>query len=101
MESKKKLCPRCQKNPAVIHPNFGVLLCTSCSKDDENERQVQNPEFYTISKQERIQRQRDEFKGDLAQPFADGKPNPVFTRTYPDKLNDFYTPEEVKQITKG
>jgi len=56
--------------------------------------------FYVRSKQERIQRGWDTNEKDQLQPFMgkDNKPNREFAKAYPDKIKDYFSPEQIKQM---
>ena len=57
-------------------------------------------EFYTISKSNRIVEQRDRFAKDIEQPYVgkNNDPNPDFAKAYPDKVNDYFTPEQLRKL---
>lgn len=96
----EKKCPRCGEHPAVIDRSFGVLPCKQCQKEDEEHTLHDKPEFWNISKHNRIQRQRDTHAKDMLQPFEDGKgtPNRDFVEAYPDKREDYFTDESLKKL---
>lgn len=94
-------CPRIGcKNKANIDHTYGVLPCTSCQKKDEItiNHVRRSPEFYTISMRDRIVHQRDQFAKDIIQPFDGVKPNPEFVRAYPELRDQYFTPEQLKNI---
>ena len=98
----KKICPRdgC-KNEAVVDKTYGVLPCKKCQEEDAKVELPDAPEFYNISKQHRIQEQRDKHDGDTIQPWKEGTkrdPNPDFVRAYPDKARDFFSNEELEKM---
>lgn len=96
--TKKKLCPRqgCQRQ-AIIDVQYGVLPCREHQEED-NIPLHRRPEFYNLSKRNRIQGQRDEHEGDMVQPFIGNKINPEFARLYPDRAKDYFTDKELKSI---
>lgn len=94
-------CPRCGKEPANIDPTFGVLPGDKCQTEDAALDSPTTPEFYNLSKQHRVQEQRDAHGRDLIQPFIGKKgdqPNPDFVKAYPDKAKDYFTPEQLKKV---
>lgn len=93
-------CPRTGcKNEAQVHPTYGVLPCLEHQKADREGVQLRRPpEFYSQSKQDRIQRQRDIHGKDLIQPWINNKPNPEFAHAYPELVDNYFTPEQLKEI---
>lgn len=92
-------CPRHDcKNEAEYHPTYGVLPCLSCQNKNSGAQLVKNPEFASITKQDRIQQQRDEHGKDIIQPFLGNKPNPEFAKAYPSKAKDYFTGDQLKDI---
>lgn len=93
-------CPRSNcKNKAQLHPTYGVLPCVKCQEEDRTGKQLKRPpEFYSLSKQARIQQMRDENGKDIIQPFIGNKANPEFAKAYPDVAPNYFTPEDLAQI---
>lgn len=91
-------CPRKNcKNKAEDHPVYGIIPCKSCRRKDAAIREA--PEFATITMADRVQSQRDHHLGDIAQPWdKDGKPNKTFIQANPDAIDDYFTPEDLKEI---
>ena len=89
-------CPRIDcKNKAIHDSVLGVLPCESCQLKDNELDKIETPEFYTLTKAGRIQKQRDEHGKDILQPYALGKnskPNPSVT---PKKLYKQICPQLV------
>jgi len=85
-------CPRCGKEKAIISRRYGILPGKNCQADDKEHNLADKPEFYTISKSNRVQEQRDHFAKDMLQPYTDGKgtPSEDFAKAYPDKIDDYY-----------
>lgn len=84
-------CPRknCQ-NEALHDATYGILPCQSCQDADQG-TSVSSPEFYSQTKQERIQQQRDSGDKDMLQPYlAKGEPNPDFIRAYPEAAKQYF-----------
>lgn len=93
-------CPRVDcKNEAIINPSYGVMPCQSC-QDNDSPIKIQQPEFYSRSKQERITEQRDKYSKDLIQPYenASGKPNPEFVKAYPELRDQYFKPEQLNKL---
>ena len=89
-------CPRCQKNKAGYHKTFGVMLCDSCSKDDEQVSFRRSPEFWSITKMDRIRTDREVNAKDILQPWnADGKPNSDFIKAYPDEARNYMSRDQI------
>ena len=83
----------------MTHNMYGVLPCKSCQKKDEEIVLQARPEFYTISKHNRITEQRDKGAKDILQPFTSkGKPSPDFAQAYPEKVHDYYSPDQLKKL---
>lgn len=92
-------CPRCNKFDAIEDEIFGVLPCNVCQADDEKVVLAVQPEFYTISKHNRVTEQRDRHSKDILQPFiGKGEPNPDFARAYPEKAKKYYTQDQLKRL---
>lgn len=91
------LCPRCKKEPAVVHPTFGVTDGKKCKAKDHSIRE--HPEFATLSMQDRITRDRDRHLGDIAQPFnPDGSPNETFVKANSkEDVEIYFSPEELDE----
>jgi len=98
-EMTKPKCPRCGKEDAIIDSTFGVLPGKVCQADDAKHNLADKPEFYTLSKSNRIQRQRDTGVKDLLQPFiGKGEPNVEFAKAYPDRVDDYFDREDLKKL---
>ena len=54
--------------------------------------------FYDRAKQNRIQRGWDTNEKDQIQPFMGNRPNREFAKAYPDKIKDYFSSEEIKQM---
>ena len=95
---KKITCPRkgC-KHPAVIHKQFGILPCISCQEKDSIPLNIK-PRFYDRHHQNRVQEQWDHNEKDLIQPFMGNKPNKEFAKAYPDKIKDYFSSEQIKEM---
>lgn len=98
MSKNKVLCKRCQKEPAILHPVFGVTDGKKCKEKDK--KISEHPEFYTLSMQDRITGQRDRHLGDIAQPWLEnGKPNPVFiAANSKEDVEQQFSPEELESL---
>lgn len=93
-------CPRCHKHPARIDQQYGVLPCTACqTKDTPLSKKIRKqPEFYSLNRKERIEGQRDEFGGDLEQPWGkDWKPNAAFIKAQPKMAQEYFSKEELAE----
>jgi hypothetical protein len=97
---QKVKCPRCGKEDAIIHVQYGILPGEKCQKEDENDHLSKAPEFATISKHNRVTEQRDRFAKDILQPFEGktNKPNLDFAKAYPEKAKDYYSPEQLSKL---
>lgn len=91
------LCRRCGKEPAIIHPRFGVTDGEKCKAKDRAIRE--HTEFATISQHTRITDQRDHALGDIAQPWnEDGSINEVFVKANTrEDLEDYFTKEQLDE----
>jgi hypothetical protein len=93
-------CPRLNcKNAAEVRPIFGVIPCKSCRTKD-TQIKFEKPEFYNVTKQERIMEQRDKFEKDMLPPYIgkDNKPNPDFVREYPEMATDYFSEEQLTKL---
>lgn len=87
-------CPQCHKEEAITDGQYGVLPGKNCQKENEHDELSKTPEFWSPTKQDRIQRQRDKFKRDLLQP-TDGE---EFARAYPKEVDKYFTKKELKDF---
>lgn len=95
------MCPKCAKNPAIIHSKFGVMPCNSCvNKDRKTVGKISEPpEFATETMNDRIQSDRLKHEGDILQPWdGQGKPNPEFVKVYPDKATEYFNREQLESL---
>jgi len=96
---KKQKCPRCNKGNAITHNIYGILPCESCQAEDEKNHLQTQPEFYSISKHNRVTEQRDKHAKDILQPFEKrGEASPDFAKAYPTKVDDYYTKDQLKKL---
>jgi hypothetical protein len=96
----KANCPRkdCQ-NTATLHPVYGVIPCKDCQKTDSKiTLSGKAPEFYSLSKQDRFQRQRDEHYKDVIQPWDGTRPNKEFVEAYPQYRDEYFNSEELRKL---
>lgn len=92
-------CPRCGKHKAIEDRNYGILPCKVCQKEDEKFEMISAPEFYTLSKADRVITERDKHGKDILQPFGrKGAPDPDFAQAYPDKVDDYYDESQKKKL---
>lgn len=91
-------CPRksCQNNAIIT--SFGVLPCANCNRRTRFGKREKPPEFYTQSRQDRIQQQRDRHGADFVQPYLRDKINPDFAKLYPDRAEECFTKEELESL---
>lgn len=95
------ICPRCEKEPAIIDPSLGVLPGEKCQAEDAQIKPAELPEFYNMSKSNRIQEQRDKHNADTTQPYLPGKdmkPNPDFIKLYPEMAKEYFPEEQLKKM---
>lgn len=100
-KSKQK-CPRegCP-NDAIIDLTYGVLPCAKCQQEDDDFVRPELPQFYNMSKIQRVQEQRDKYNKDMLQPYLPGKdqaPNPDFVRAYPKESKNYFNEEQLKKM---
>lgn len=95
----KHPCPTCHKNEGIYDPQYGLLSCARCQKRQSKYRINRLPEFITLTKKDRIEKQRDEYGGDLEMPHgAGGKPNRKFAEINPDLVKTYYTKKEIRDM---
>jgi hypothetical protein len=93
------ICPRCHKEAAILHPTLGVLPGKRCqARDTRVTANIRKPEFYAMTKQDRVNHQRDRNAKDILQPFDGTKPNREFAKAYPERAHDYFKPSELKQL---
>jgi hypothetical protein len=88
----KILCPKCKRNPAPIHPQYGVMWCDDCNKAKPPIR-GHYPEFVP----DRIKHDRQKFAKDLLQPWRAGEPSREFINAYPEKAKKMFTNQELRR----
>lgn len=81
-------CPSCNKNKAIIHPQYGITECEQCQ---HNNFIPPKHEFTSDS----IIDQRREYKKDIIHPFRDGLLSKEYIREYGTSGIDV-TPKEIK-----
>jgi len=101
-KSKAVNCPRqgC-KNKAIIDTTYGVLPCQTHQNEDAAYVMPNLPEFYSMTKVQRVQEQRDKYNKDTLQPYLPGKdqrPDPDFVKAYPDKARNYFSEEQLKKM---
>ena len=93
-------CPRdgC-KNEAGYSRKLGVLPCEECLAKDRQVKVTPPPEFATQSQTDRVRHEREIHKKDIIQPFTTGmRVNPEFAKAYPDRVDDYFTKEQLKTL---
>lgn len=91
-------CPQCGKEAATIHPTLGVLPGPKCQARAGKHSPLRRPEFYAMTKQDRVTHQRDRNAKDILQPFDGNRPNPEFAKAYPERAPDYFKPNELKHL---
>lgn len=92
-------CPRCKQNKANYSYVLGVLPCDTCQEEDKHTHTKHGPEFYSLTKQERITGQRDQFAADIEQPWEPGgKPSKKFTDIYPNLATNYFNKNQLKEL---
>ena len=92
-------CPRTHcENKATIDKTYGILPCQSCQDKDAGTSIRKSPEFYTISRSNRVQEQRDNHGADLVQPYDGDKPNIDFFKQYPEQVKNYGVEKELAKL---
>lgn len=92
-------CPRCGEHEAIIDRTYGVLPCEKCQENDAKYKLKEEPEFTTISKSNRITRERDVHAKDIIQPFeSKGRINRDFTKAYPERATDYFDKSDLEKL---
>lgn len=95
---KTILCPRKNcKNKAIIHPTFGVLPC-QYHQDSDRKIPKRKFEFASISKSNRIQKERDSNSKDLLQPYEGNKASVDFFKAFPNEVDNYGVRTELESI---
>jgi hypothetical protein len=76
----KILCPHCQKNEAVIHPQYGVIWCDDCNKKLPVWHKGY-PEFVPDS----VKEDRKKYFKSALQPFRGGELSREYVKAYGTK----------------
>lgn len=98
---KVPLCPRCNKEAALVDTTYGILPGVKCQEEDDAQEKPESPEFYNQSKQDRVQEMRDKHNGDIEQPYIQGKdmsPNPDFVKAYPQMAKEYFSTEQLEKM---
>jgi len=96
MEGK---CPICKKNgnlrARIISGKYISERCTDCLIEAGVgiERGVSS-----TSAEYSRERQREDFRKDIIQPYIGNKPNRDFAQAYPDKAKEYFTETELKEM---
>ena len=91
MKIKNPKCPECQKNPALIHKIYGILVCHSCQ--DNTLIVSKNHEFTSSS----IKQQRVEYGRQMVQPWHEGYLSKEYVEAYGTAKLEGVTKQDVKQ----
>lgn len=97
----KTECPRCRKEPAIVHAMYGALPGKKC-RDKDRKKVAQltpPPQFATLTMRDRVTGQQDRFGKDIIQPYIDGaNPNPDFVKAYPDMATEYFSQEQLEKL---
>lgn len=87
------VCPRCKKEPARVHPVYGILLGWKCKEEDATKRKpAKSAEFVTQTQSDRVNEQRDAYEKDMIPAYThEGKPSEEFRRAFPEKAKDIFS----------
>ena len=92
-------CPRCNNEPAIMHPKLGVLPGEKCIADDRQTTVAKPPRFATASQTNRVQYEQDKNSKDLIQPWDDrNKVNRDFVEAYPDKAKEIFDDKTLQRL---
>lgn len=93
-------CPRRScNNEAIISTSYGILPCEACQKKDSRISRIRrSPEFYSIHKLHRVQKQRDGHGKDLLQPYIGDKVNEDYFKAYPDQVDSYKVKKELEKL---
>lgn len=93
-------CPRDNcKNDAVVDSVYGVLPCTFDQKKDEAfSIHRKPPEFYSLNRMDRVNRQRDKHLKDILPVWWKNRPSAEFAKAFPKKAEEYYSKEELKRL---
>ena len=77
-------------NPAVLRAKFGNY-CQACIQLSDRSKSAGSAQYDR-------DRDRESHLGDTVQPWINGKPNKDFAYLYPDKIDDYYSEQEKKEL---
>ena len=94
------ICPICryETDRLVSQAVNGTFLsdrCTDCMKMYTYQQPISS-----TNQDYRIRRQQEDHRADILQPYKDGKPNMDFVRVYKDRIDDYFTREELKKAER-
>jgi|SRR3990167_8769351 len=87
------LCPNCQKENALQHSLYGVLVGIKCQKKRESQ---QSPGGYIEFTSDDIKRQRVNYADDILQPYRSGEVSKRYIQKYGTKGIEV-TEKEIKK----
>lgn len=89
-------CQRCKiqasTGSAIVNGQYYANVCSACRLQLTT---IQMPSSGHAEWSRRID--AEDHEGDIAQPWKNGKPNPLFVRLYPDKARHLFSEEEMRQ----
>jgi len=92
------MCPRCGEHPALIDKIYGILPCKEvCQNKDKKVKLYRKFYIASLSKLDRVQRQRDTNGKDILQPYDGNKINRDFFVAYPEQVKNYKAEKELIQ----
>lgn len=89
------MCDQCQAKDIpttlmILNGKFGAY-CFNCKNNQRRIASAQSAEWHR-------ERDREDHKRDMLQPWINGKINVEFARQYPGRAKEIYSEEELKEV---
>ncbi len=75
-------CPKCQRNPAPIHPQWGVIWCKDCNDSRDKTKIGGYPEFIP----DHVKEERPKYLKSMLQSHRQGELSREFVEANPERV---------------
>lgn len=89
------LCPKCEKHEANLDPQYGLMDCDWCKAKSSGWSIPKGTKSVPAYIAEQQRKHHDDFVQPSITVNGKDKINPEFVRLYPDKVKNFFTPEQM------
>ncbi len=95
MKNGKVMCPKCEKHEANLDQMYGVKDCDWCAAKSAGWSIPKGTKSVPAYIREQQEKHHDDFVQPSITENGKDKINPEFVRLYPDKVKNFFTPEQM------